>query len=191
MNPKNNREEGKKILVTPHAHCEKNFIIFFLLLALAACSTLPTAAATPQNTSLLPEENPAFNGSPTPESTPVAAEVESTPQTLRIWLPPEFDPNAKSEAGQILRLRLENFQKRRPDLLVEVRIKVPPGTVEARGWLQTAAGFGQRHSEPGPNSSSWPRFLFGLGQGGPNFGNTWPAEGPGAFPWHSRFRNGA
>jgi ABC-type glycerol-3-phosphate transport system substrate-binding protein len=53
----------------------------------------------------------------TDESLPISS------LTLKIWLPPDFDPNNGSEAGQLLKNRLDEFSAQSPGLKVEVRIK--------------------------------------------------------------------
>lgn len=81
-------------------------------------ASLPTSAATP-----LPAETPA--------STPFAGSEEK--QTLTIWLPPQFDPNNGTEAGNLLRERLDTFA-RENGLSLNVRIKAengPAGLLEA------------------------------------------------------------
>ncbi|RLD06000.1 MAG: hypothetical protein DRI32_03295 [Chloroflexi bacterium] len=97
--------------------------IIILLSFLTSCANLPSISAPTEATTINPEsistlEIPATE-IPTPE--------DNTPQILRVWLPPEFDPDAETDAGAILRARLDNFQKRRPDLIVEVRIKSTEG----------------------------------------------------------------
>lgn len=79
-----------------------------------------------------------FSGTPaTPEFTATAtatlpAPVRVTPTaprstTLRIWLPPQFDPQNESPASQRLNARLEEFTNRREDVRIEVRIKAEGG----------------------------------------------------------------
>jgi ABC-type glycerol-3-phosphate transport system substrate-binding protein len=46
---------------------------------------------------------------------------------LRIWLPPEFDPEGNSPASQLLKARLDEFAKENPDVRLEVRVKALEG----------------------------------------------------------------
>ena len=46
---------------------------------------------------------------------------------MRIWLPPSFDPNADTNAAQLLRQRLADFQASQRGLRIEVRIKAADG----------------------------------------------------------------
>ena len=116
--------QRKKNFVFLRVLCGRNLFILIILFTLAACTTFPNAIPS-QSTSLPPADNPVETTTPESESPP--ATEDDTPQILRVWLPPEFDPDAETDAGAILRARLENFQKRRPDLLVEVRIKSTEG----------------------------------------------------------------
>jgi ABC-type glycerol-3-phosphate transport system substrate-binding protein len=49
------------------------------------------------------------------------------PRVLRVWLPPHFDPNADTNAAQLLRQRLAEFQASQRSLRIEVRIKAAEG----------------------------------------------------------------
>lgn len=51
----------------------------------------------------------------------------ATAITLRVWLPPEFDPSAETPAAEIFRARIEAFERLRPNVQVEVRIKALEG----------------------------------------------------------------
>jgi ABC-type glycerol-3-phosphate transport system substrate-binding protein len=90
-----------------------------VLILLAGCAGLgqPGLATTP---------TPAPRQTPTPNATPAVSPTPG-PVTLRLWLPPQFDPAAETPAGQLLRARLETFTTRRPDVRLEVRIKAPDG----------------------------------------------------------------
>lgn len=52
--------------------------------------------------------------------------VESA-NVLRIWLPPQFDPQEETAAGELLRARLEQFAAHYPEIRLEVRIKAESG----------------------------------------------------------------
>jgi ABC-type glycerol-3-phosphate transport system substrate-binding protein len=97
-------------------------LLFIVLLSLSACANLPQTPTVPTATQAVPTSRPAET-----QTAADAANEEQTPRTLRVWLPPELDPASDTAAGEILRSRLENFQKRRPDILVEVRIKSAEG----------------------------------------------------------------
>lgn len=59
-----------------------------------------------------------------------------------IWLPPEFDPEQETEAGQLMAARLQSFSDDHPGLTVEVRAKAkegPGGLLETLRAASTAA----------------------------------------------------
>jgi multiple sugar transport system substrate-binding protein len=67
--------------------------------------------------------------SPSPQVTMQFSSISPTPPvttTLRLWLPPQFDPSADTKAGGLLKARLDEFTKRRGVNLV-VRIKAISG----------------------------------------------------------------
>jgi multiple sugar transport system substrate-binding protein len=95
-------------------------LVLILILAFAgACSQLPLLQET-----AVPTSTPTAPPSPTPGITPTPEEMSSNlPVTLRIWLPPEFDPASGSEAGDLLQARLNDFAARQPLLRLDIRIK--------------------------------------------------------------------
>ncbi len=111
--------------------------LFALLLVLLSACNAP-APAQPTLLAPLP------TGTPAPLSTeiPLAAEEEqpaqNTSQILRIWLPPQFDPNAETEAGLLLNERLAAFQERRPEIKLEIRIKATEGEAGLLNALSAA-----------------------------------------------------
>ncbi|MBT3320921.1 MAG: hypothetical protein HN392_01410 [Anaerolineae bacterium] len=97
---------------------------FFLFFLLVSCTAFPYNTALPVTPT---QQIESVEEITTPEAEETIPTEDNTPKTLRIWLPPEFDPNAETDAAAILRARLESFQKRRPDLILEVRIKAVTG----------------------------------------------------------------
>ena len=75
----------------------------------------PSATPTPQ-IETPSNVTPAGTGLPTPES-----------RTLRVWLPPEFDPNAGNPPARILRQRLDDFEAEHPGIELDIRIKADDG----------------------------------------------------------------
>jgi ABC-type glycerol-3-phosphate transport system substrate-binding protein len=47
---------------------------------------------------------------------------------LRLWLPPHFDPAADTQAGKLLRARLDEFTGQHPGVRIEVRVKALEGS---------------------------------------------------------------
>lgn len=89
-----------------------------LTLLLVGCSSLapllspPTPAAAPQATS-------------TPQATPTVPPPVTVdqPRLLRVWLPPQFDPQAETPAADLLRARLQAFEEEHPGIQLEIRVK--------------------------------------------------------------------
>jgi len=99
------------------------------LIFLAGCSSLAPLLAqltpTPVPVISSPEVTPATS---TPESDATETALPATgPQILRVWLPPQFDPDAGTESANLLKQRLADFETQHPGLEIEVRIKAEEG----------------------------------------------------------------
>ena len=104
----------------------RKFLTFAIVLTLlAGCANI---------SSLLPRTEPATAPSNTPTtfiSTATLVPPSATPSgppTLRIWVPPQFDPFAGTAAGTLLQDRLDAFVDRHPGLRIDVRVKAESGT---------------------------------------------------------------
>lgn len=113
------------------------FTLLLCGLALAGCSNLPfqfgndqpTSAVTPGAGLSTVQVPLTFPGTATPGA-PGGTEVvppTAGAGTLRIWLPPEFDPAGGSPASQLLKNRLEKFVSQNPGLELDVRVKAADG----------------------------------------------------------------
>jgi ABC-type glycerol-3-phosphate transport system substrate-binding protein len=99
------------------------------LIFLAGCSSLAPLLAqltpTPVPVTSSPEVTPATS---TPESDATETALPATgAQILRVWLPPQFDPDAGTESANLLKQRLADFETQYPGLEIEVRIKAEEG----------------------------------------------------------------
>ena len=94
--------------------------ITILLLLLAGCADITALLSTPEPATTS-TKTPAPITTPTKTATPTAS--PSGPRTLRVWIPPQFDPAAETPAGTLLQDRLDEFVARRPGLQIEVRVK--------------------------------------------------------------------
>ena len=106
-----------------------------LFLGLAGCQ-LPLSA-TP-----LPETPAAASPTLLPTALATSQEPEAGaagPLTLRVWLPPEFDPDGGTLAGDLLRARLEAFAAAHPDVRLELRVKAVEGAGGLLDSLSTAS----------------------------------------------------
>jgi ABC-type glycerol-3-phosphate transport system substrate-binding protein len=91
------------------------FNLVGMIILLIGCSSIP------QDITETPNPTIVF---PTPVDTIAPDEnLPSGPVTLTVWLPPDFDPNNGSEAGTLLKERLDEFSDRTPGVRVAFRIK--------------------------------------------------------------------
>jgi multiple sugar transport system substrate-binding protein len=107
-------------------------LLLVVLLFAAGCTAIPQAGPTN-----IPPTLPAPTLTPPPTS--AVTTTPAGPVTLRIWLPPELDPDSGSPAGNIMKARLEEFSSRRPGVHIEVRIKAPDGPGGLLDSLTTAS----------------------------------------------------
>jgi ABC-type glycerol-3-phosphate transport system substrate-binding protein len=126
----------------------KTLLRLCLALVLAGCAGLPESlnellsTPTPGAATGLPT---APELSPTPEATLTSTpEVEGPPETpgpvaLRIWVPPQFDPQGGTPAGDLLQDRLDEFSQRRSGVSLEVRVKAAFGPGGLLDTLTTAS----------------------------------------------------
>lgn len=104
----------------------RRFLTLAIFLSLlAGCANISSLLSTPEPATVPPSTN-------TPVATPTASITPTVtpggPRTLRLWVPPEFDPAAETPAATLLQKRLDEFAARRPGLHIEVRVKAESGT---------------------------------------------------------------
>lgn len=105
-----------------------------LTLFLAGCTSLapllspPTPVPPPQATS-------------TPQATPTVPPpvIVDQPRILRVWLPPQFNPQAETPAADLLKARLQAFEDDHPGIQLEVRVKSNADIVRALSITNNAA----------------------------------------------------
>jgi multiple sugar transport system substrate-binding protein len=93
------------------------------LVLLAGCADLAALLSTPTSV-------PTSQSTTTPEASTTVTPTSPffvEPRILRVWLPPHFDPHADTNAAQLLRQRLAEFQASQRGLRIEVRIKSVEG----------------------------------------------------------------
>jgi ABC-type glycerol-3-phosphate transport system substrate-binding protein len=119
-----------------------------LSLALALIAGLLSACDFQFPEELLPSRNagttPTATLAPTATAEPTvpATATPAGPQTLTLWLPPQFDPAAGTPAGNLLKTRLAEFTTRKPNVQIDVRIKDiegPGGLLDMLGTASAAA----------------------------------------------------
>ena len=99
------------------------------LIFLAGCSSLAPLLAqltpSPVPATASPE-GPQTTPPPEPDATETARPA-TEPRILRVWLPPQFDPNAGTASANLLKQRLADFEAQHPGLEIEVRVKAEEG----------------------------------------------------------------
>ncbi len=108
-------------------------VLLVLIFVLSSCVTAPPAG-----------ETPAAAMTATPAATPLpqagtADAPEAGPVTLRVWIPPQFDPASETFAAALFRARLNEFAARKQNVQVEVRIKDVDGPGGILDTLRTAS----------------------------------------------------
>ena len=112
------------------------FLILLLILALTGCAVAPPAGmAAP---TLPPETDLSPTATPLPQSGTADAPAEG-PVTLRVWVPPQFDPASDTFAAALFQARLNEFAARKQNVQVEVRIKDVEGPGGILDTLHTAS----------------------------------------------------
>ncbi|MEW5868055.1 MAG: extracellular solute-binding protein [Chloroflexota bacterium] len=116
-------------------------VLALLALCLASCTGVPLSQNTPALGST-PQQTATIPATAAELGTPTTTPITSGPVTLRLWVPPQFDPAAGTPAGNLLQARLNEFSQRRPGVYVEVRVKAvsgPGGLLDSLSTTSTAA----------------------------------------------------
>ena len=113
-------------------------ISFLVLVAMVGCTSLPfSLGASSQVRTLTAERTLLPNAPTTPRANetilpttagvPALATQPISGLLVRIWLPPEFDPEGNSTASGLLKARLQEFAAENPEVRLEVRVKAVEG----------------------------------------------------------------
>lgn len=125
----------------------KRFLTLLFLLLFTGCDLARGIGLLPAAATLTPPPAAAGGETSAPGSapTPTAGTPGVTPtavQKLSLWVPPEFDPEGGTPAGDLLRERLELFSRQNGGVQVEVRVKAssgPGGLLESLTTASAAA----------------------------------------------------
>lgn len=120
---------------------------FGVLLLLTGCSSLQSIDTGWINNILYtPTPVTAQTATPSPQATAStqAATIQpgsGTPDSnvLRVWLPPQFNPNMNTLAATLLKQRLANFAAEHPGLEIDVRIKSEAGEADLLNSLSVTS----------------------------------------------------
>ncbi len=113
---------------------------FFLICLLVA--TMLVSCGPSEPTPALTATPAAIQTSPTPTSNAATQEPSTgaaSPLTLRLWLPPDFDPDGGTQASELLLAHLDTFAASHPDVRLEVRVKALEGPGGLLDSLYTAS----------------------------------------------------
>jgi ABC-type glycerol-3-phosphate transport system substrate-binding protein len=121
-------------------------LLALLALFLAGCTVLnppPTEGVFTPSPEALPGTEPtvATSGPGTPDRAPTETGPAGTGLvTLRLWLPPRFSPDPATEAGALLKARLDEFALLHPGIRITVRVKGERGPGGMVASLAAVAG---------------------------------------------------
>ena len=103
-------------------------VLLALILALAAgCSILESAGILNPGGAVTPAGLTPAVPTIVPTPAPTLTATPNNPLTLTLWVPPQFDPENGSPAGQILQSRLQSFITNHPGVQVNLRTKATSG----------------------------------------------------------------
>lgn len=111
---------------------------WLILVTLVGCTGLPSSPGSDFSGTAVPTKNPpmtTLTGSaegakpliPTTTQATINPTQVAGEQFVRIWLPPDFDPEANSLANELLKARLDEFMAENPGVRLEVRVKALDG----------------------------------------------------------------
>jgi multiple sugar transport system substrate-binding protein len=130
----------------------KIFSSLLILVFLAACSqvfSIDKTPVLPTPTTLIETVPTQTEASGLPETpsmltatemvTPSAEAVPEGGTVLNVWVPPQFDPNAGTPAGEMFKARLLAFEDEHPGTQIKVRVKALDGPGGLLDSLVTAS----------------------------------------------------
>jgi len=111
-----------------------------ILLLVSSCAQFPFLDRFQAQTTPTPDRTPTLPTSPTATASPEPAGPET--KSLTIWVPPQWDPNAENDSGELFRQRVDEFSNQLPSVRVTLRVKAlngPGGILETLKAAQDAA----------------------------------------------------
>lgn len=111
---------------------------FFVLLTFLLVACNEQAGRIQPLISPTPDPSPMMRAT----NTPLSSMPQDLRRGLRLWLPPQFDPNSDQPAARLLWERFQAFYEQFPNLPIEVRLKAvdgPGGMLDALTAASEAA----------------------------------------------------
>jgi ABC-type glycerol-3-phosphate transport system substrate-binding protein len=123
------------------------FACYGFLILLTGCSSLQSFDAEwLESIFYTPTPAPAKTATARPQATQATQSVTEQaepaivkPRILRIWLPPQFNPNTSAASAALLKQRLTNFEAEHPGLEIDVRIKAEEGEADLLNSLSVTS----------------------------------------------------
>ncbi len=110
-----------------------------LALVLSGCAGLAPVSPSPQPAAASPTPETAGTLLPAIQTPAPASTVpEPAVTALTVWVPPEFDPQSGSQAGNLLRQRLQEYSDQEGGLEITVRVKALTGQASLLESLSAA-----------------------------------------------------
>jgi multiple sugar transport system substrate-binding protein len=118
------------------------FVLLIGALLISGCSGWLSGLFSDQSTPSASKTTTAPADEVKPSQTPAPLPTMSGPRSLTVWLPPQFNPQNDSVAGQLMQAQLDAFMDANPDIVIEVRVKAasgPGGLLESLTAASAAA----------------------------------------------------
>jgi len=106
---------------------------FIFIVALLGCTSAPITGHTPAPQASI---TPTLEQPVQTDETPLPLDG---PVTLKLWVPPEFDPLNGSPEGELFQMRLDEFTQRRSNIRINTRVKAIDGPGGIIDTLTSAA----------------------------------------------------
>jgi multiple sugar transport system substrate-binding protein len=124
-----------------------SFQITILIILILTCGACETSFTVEPKKATVEVTNTRTSTPKITVTSPEPTIDQKTPDviTIRIWVPPVFNPESGTRAGELLKARLNIFQKRRPEVNIEVRVKAisgPGGLIDSLSTTNAAASLG-------------------------------------------------
>ena len=130
------------------------FLALFVF-GISSCNLPDLGGLLSSNTPTDLPESALVSPTPIASATPEVPVLQS--RTIIVWVPPQFDPNSGTTAGNLFLSRLDEFSNRRPQIEVQIRVKPLEGKY---GLLESLRITGSAAPIIRPDLIAFPRSLM-------------------------------